>query len=156
MGSSGPSYPLKTLRRTQRLPAGTIRKPLSARAKSSWAGHAPRAGIRSFPRLTPSSLHTQLRITAKYMFIDSWDGESAYMKVNDSPVWADTYNHAQVEAKSGINVCGNGTPEGRFMRNIDVTVPHNGPTFDLKFGATTDEHSCDESFGVDSVMVFVR
>merc|ERR1711998_330319 len=79
-----------------------------------------------------------------------------YMKVNDSPVWADTYNHAQVEAKSGINVCGNGTPEGRFMRNIDVTVPHNGPTFDLKFGATTDEHSCDESFGVDSVMVFVR
>merc|ERR1711965_125095 len=108
---------------------------------------------KTYTKLPP---HTQLRIPAKYMFIDSWDGESAYMKVNDSPVWADTYNHAQVEAKSGINVCGNGTPEGRFMRNIDVTVPHNGPTFDLKFGATTDEHSCDESFGVDSVMVFVR
>lgn len=100
--------------------------------------------------------HTQVRITAKYLFIDSWDGESAYMKVNDSPVWADTYNHAEVEAKSGINVCGNGTPEGRFMRNIDITVPHTGGSLDLKFGATTDEHSCDESFGIDSVMIFVR
>jgi len=99
--------------------------------------------------------HSQLRVAAKYLFIDSWDGESAYMKINDHVQWAETYNHAQVEGK-GINVCGNETPEGRYMRNLDVTVPHTTDDFTLTFGATTDEHSCDESFGVDSIMVFVR
>jgi len=99
--------------------------------------------------------HTQLRIVAKYLFIDSWDGESAYMKLDDRVAWSDTYNHAAF-AKNGVNICGNDTPEGRYMRHIDVTVPHTSDGFDLHFGATTDEHSCDESFGVDGVMVFVR
>lgn len=99
--------------------------------------------------------HTQIRVSAKYLFIDSWDGESAYMKVDNRVAWADSYNHAEVVGK-GINICGNETPEGRYMRNIDVTIPHTGSAFDLTFGATTDEHACDESYGVDNIMIFVR
>merc|ERR1712048_476390 len=98
--------------------------------------------------------HTQLRVSAKYLFIDSWDGESAYMKIDDRIAWADTYNHASV--KKGISICGNETPEGRYMTPIDVTIPHTGSEFDLTFGATTDEHACDESYGVDNIMVFAR
>jgi len=100
--------------------------------------------------------HTQLRINAKYMFIDSWDGESGYMKIDGNTVWVESYNHADGDSKKGINICGNPTPERRFGRPIDVTIPHTGSSVTLQFGATTDEHSCDESFGIDSVMLFTR
>lgn len=98
--------------------------------------------------------HSQVRITSKYLFIDSWDGEHAYLNVDGRPAWADTYNHASVA--KGLNLCGNDTPEGRLLSHIDVTIPHTADSVELTFGATTDEHACDESFGVDSVMIFVR
>jgi len=108
---------------------------------------------KQFNNLPP---HTQVRVVASYMFIDSWDGETGYMKVQDNTVWAETYDHALGDAKHGINMCGNGTPERKFKRAIDITVPHTGTSVQVSFGATTDEHSCDESFAIDSVMVFTR
>eukprot|EP00298_Acanthocystis_sp_HF-20_P011676 c19515_g1_i2.p1 GENE.c19515_g1_i2~~c19515_g1_i2.p1 ORF type:complete len:390 (+),score=158.58 c19515_g1_i2:84-1253(+) len=108
---------------------------------------------KTFTNLPP---HSQIRINAKYMFIDSWDGESGYLKADSNLVWTESYNHADGDSKHGINLCGNSTPERKFGRTIDVTVPHTGNSITLIFGATTDEHPCDESFGVDSVMVFTR
>jgi len=92
------------------------------------------------------------------MFIDSWDGESGYLKLDDKVVWTETYNHSDGNSNiaHGINICGNETPERKFRRSIDLTVPHNSDSITLVFGATTDEHPCDESFGIDSVMLFVR
>jgi len=108
---------------------------------------------KTFEELGP---HTQLRIVAKYMFIDSWDGESGYLKVDGKTMWVEAYNHAIGDPKHGINMCGNETPERKLSSNIDVTIPHSGSSVTLSFGATTDEHSCDESFGIDSVMIFTR
>jgi len=108
---------------------------------------------KTFTNLPP---HTQIRLNAKYMFIDSWDGESGYAKVDNSLVWTETYNHADGDLKHGINICGNETPERKFGRTVDVTVPHTADSVTVIFGATTDEHPCDESFGVDAVMLFVR
>jgi len=101
-------------------------------------------------------LHTHVRVNSKYMFIDSWDGESGYLKLDGNVVWTEAYNHNDGEQHKGFNICGNETPERKFGRQIDVTIPHTGNSIELTFGATTDEHPCDESFGVDSVMVFVR
>lgn len=100
--------------------------------------------------------HSQVRVVAKYLFIDSWDGESGYLKVDGNTMWVDSYNHATGDSAHGINLCGNETPERKLFVPIDVTLSHSGPSLTLSFGATTDEHSCDESFGIDSVMVFTR
>jgi len=100
--------------------------------------------------------HSQIRVSAKYMFIDSWDGETGFMKLDNNIVWSENYNHAQGNPSHGINICGNETPERKFGRSVDVTVPHTQTEITVVFGATTDEHPCDESFGIDSVMVFVR
>eukprot|EP00299_Pterocystis_sp_00344_P004586 c15848_g1_i1.p1 GENE.c15848_g1_i1~~c15848_g1_i1.p1 ORF type:complete len:386 (-),score=89.84 c15848_g1_i1:33-1190(-) len=108
---------------------------------------------KTFENLPP---HTQVRITAKYYFIDSWDGESGYLRADGNTIWLDTYNHSSGELTHGINLCGNSTPERKFGTPIDVTMPHTGSSLTLTFGATTDEHSCDESFGIDSVMIFTR
>jgi len=119
-------------------------------------GHCVENGnelTKTFTNLPP---HSQIRIVAKYMFIDSWDGETGYLKLDNRPVWLESYNHSHGDAKHGINICGNEAPERRFGRSVDVTIPHKTGQVTLTFGATTDEHSCDESFGIDSVMIFVR
>jgi hypothetical protein len=100
--------------------------------------------------------HSQIRVVAKYLFIDSWDGESGYVKADGNTVWVESYNHANGDLKHGISICGNETPERKFSTPIDLTIPHTGDSLTLSFGATTDEHSCDESFGIDSVMIFTR
>jgi hypothetical protein len=119
-------------------------------------GHCVQSGkgelTKTFTDLPP---HSQIRINAKYMFIDSWDGETGYLKADNNMVWAESYNHAD-GATQGINICGNETPEKKFGRTIDLTVPHTQNSITLTFGATTDEHPCDESFGIDSVMIFTR
>jgi hypothetical protein len=119
-------------------------------------GHCVQSGkgelTKTFVNLPP---HTQIRINAKYMFIDSWDGETGYLKADNNMVWAESYNHAD-GGKQGINICGNETPEKKFGRTIDLTVPHTKDSITLTFGATTDEHPCDESFGIDTVMIFIR
>lgn len=46
--------------------------------------------------------HTKLKINAAYHMLDSWDGETAYMKVNDEIVWSRKGQHSE----KGINLCG--------------------------------------------------
>lgn len=114
---------------------------------------------KTFSGLPP---HKQLRIVATYHFIDSWQGESGYMKLsvgqdNDFvTVWSE--QHAQENSKNGLNLCGNAeTPEGKFSASIDVMVPHNTDTLSVSFGSTMDDvDSCDQSWGVSGVEVYAR
>merc|ERR1711988_154023 len=46
-------------------------------------------------------------------------------------------------------------PEHKWAEMVDVVVPHTEPSVLLSFGNTLDEHACDESFGVDDVMLHV-
>jgi hypothetical protein len=43
-----------------------------------------------------------------------------------------------------------------IYRAIDVTLPHNGDSVKLTFGSTLDEEPCNESFGIDDVMIYVK
>lgn len=79
---------------------------------------------KTFSGLPP---HKQLRVVAKYHFIDAWIGETGWMKLNvgdngcDTPVWSE--QHKQYETKNGVNLCGGNAPEGKFSAPVDVTVP---------------------------------
>jgi len=99
--------------------------------------------------------HSKLRVSANFFFIDSWDGETGFLNIDGNPMWVESYDH-KMGAATGINVCGNATPEKNLMSHIDVTIPHTGSEVTLSFGATLDEHTCDESFGIDSIMLFTR
>lgn len=114
---------------------------------------------KTFAGLPP---HKQVRIVARYHFIDRWVGETGYMKLSvgqdDCPVTVWSEQHMQQEAKNGLNLCGNvETPEGKFSASIDVTVPHNKGTLSISFGSTMDDvDPCDQSWGVSGVEVYVR
>eukprot|EP00747_Dinoflagellata_sp_TGD_P162350 gnl/TRDRNA2_/TRDRNA2_179840_c0_seq1.p1 gnl/TRDRNA2_/TRDRNA2_179840_c0~~gnl/TRDRNA2_/TRDRNA2_179840_c0_seq1.p1 ORF type:complete len:283 (+),score=47.51 gnl/TRDRNA2_/TRDRNA2_179840_c0_seq1:117-965(+) len=107
-------------------------------------------------------LHTQLRIMARFHFIDNWIGESGFMKLNigqDSfPVTVWSEMHKQEEAKNGISLCGQSTiSEGKFAVSIDVTVPHTQDSIAISFGSTTDNSDpCDASWGVSGLEIYGR
>lgn len=113
---------------------------------------------KTFTGLPP---HKQLRVVAKYHFIDAWIGETGWMKLNvgdngcDTPVWSE--QHKQYETKNGVNLCGGSAPEGKFSAPVDVTVPHTSENVRITFGSTIgDADACDESWGVSSVEIYVR
>lgn len=103
--------------------------------------------------------HQKVRITAVFHFIDSWTGESAYLKANvgiDSKMaylWTDRYDHTQ--SPNAINICGADYGEGRFSTPIDVVIPHTEDNIKIAFGATIDQDPCEESWGISSLSIYI-
>jgi len=114
---------------------------------------------KTFNTLPP---HKQLKVVAKYHFIDRWIGETGYMKLNIGmngcavPVWSE--QHTQEAGQNGISLCGNTeVAEGKFSVPVDVTVPHHEDSVSVTFGATIGTADpCDESWGVSAVEIYVR
>merc|ERR1711871_1743296 len=98
--------------------------------------------------------HKELRLKLNYHFIDAWEGETAYAKVDHMYVWTDSYDHNT--AKAGINVCGAPAAEAKFAVPIDVVIPHNATSVTVTFGSTLDQSPFEQSWGVDDIMIFLR
>jgi hypothetical protein len=104
--------------------------------------------------------HTMIRIQATYYFIDAWDTETAFMRINNGKdgqmqyIWTERYS--AFSGNNGIDVCGGRWPEGKFSVPIDVSIPHVDSSIKLGFGSTIEQDPCDESFGVSGVRIFIR
>ena len=104
--------------------------------------------------------HSMIRIQANYHFIDNWNGESGYLKINNGNngemnyIWIESYT--AFEGNYGINVCGGKMPEGKFSSPIDVVVNHNSDSLKIAFGSNLEMDPCDESFGISAIRIFVR
>ncbi len=104
--------------------------------------------------------HTQVRIQATYHFIDAWDTESGFMRINNGKdgemqyVWVERYS--AFSGNGGINVCGGRWPEGKFASPIDLTIPHKSSSIKIGFGASIEQDPCDESFGVSGIRIYIR
>jgi hypothetical protein len=119
-------------------------------------GHCSSHGSGESSRIFKSlPAHTMVRITARFHFIDSWDGESAYAKVNGEVVWLDAHS-SSAPTTGGISLCGGSAADSKMGTLIDVAVPHTGDSLTLAFGSTLDQNSCEESWGVDDIEIFVR
>tara|TARA_B110001452_G_scaffold114228_1_gene94754 strand:- start:865 stop:1653 length:789 start_codon:yes stop_codon:yes gene_type:complete len=100
------------------------------------------------------SPHTELRLKATFHFIDRWQGETAYAKIDNQYVWAESY--AVQETKGGINLCGNDTPENKFAVPIDVVIPHSTSVVNILFGAEVEQPATEQSWGVSDVQILLR
>jgi len=99
--------------------------------------------------------HKHVRIQARYHFLDSWEGEMAFAKVGDRTVWTEM-NDVRGMHPNALNACGGDHADMKLSVPIDVTIPHTGDSIELSFGSNLDEHPCNESFGVDDVMISVK
>ena len=60
--------------------------------------------------------HSMIRITANFHFFDKWEGEEAFMYLNNRPVWSDSYKWCDKVMlwyckKFAINACGGEYPD---------------------------------------------
>jgi len=99
--------------------------------------------------------HSQLRLEATAHFIDDWQGEIAFLKVNDHIVW--TEGHDQKHSQSKLSVCGSDIiPESKFSVAIDVTFPHRESTLVVQFGTTIPQDAPQTLFGFSSLSISSR
>lgn len=104
--------------------------------------------------------HSQLRVTARMHMIDNWQGETAFLKLDEHVVWAE--HSLKTEPHVGLHVCGSDRfPEKRMSIPIDVSMRHEAAFIEVAFGSRAFPHNapedpCDRSFGVDDVMLYVR
>ena len=103
--------------------------------------------------------HSELRLSASVHFIDSWDGEAAYMSVDGRTVWTSAKEARQRpagDASPHISLCGDDRMADAVIgKKIDIVVPHSGASASIRSNVL-DEHACDESFGVDDVALYVH
>jgi hypothetical protein len=99
--------------------------------------------------------HNEIRVKATFHFIDAWQGETAFAKLDHQVVWTDM--HDQMATKNGVNICGSAsTTEGKFAVPIDVVIPHTSSSLAVSFGSTLASSPLEASWGVSDVQVLVR
>eukprot|EP00824_Muranothrix_gubernata_P020275 TRINITY_DN40561_c0_g1_i1.p1 TRINITY_DN40561_c0_g1~~TRINITY_DN40561_c0_g1_i1.p1 ORF type:complete len:211 (-),score=33.89 TRINITY_DN40561_c0_g1_i1:314-916(-) len=94
--------------------------------------------------------HNMIRIRAQFWFLDDWNHETGFMKVDDKMAWTMWAPHNI--AWRGINVCGGSGPD--FIGQlIDVTLAHEESCLTLAFGSNLHKDPCEASWGISSVQV---
>lgn len=113
--------------------------------------------IKVFDKL-PS--HNRIRIQVNFHFIDSWGGDTAFMKVSENEdlgtmnyAWTDSYDY--VSSRNAVNVCGRDIGDGKFTSLIDIELLHNHPKIKIMFGSSLEQKACAASYGISMVRIFV-
>ncbi len=94
--------------------------------------------------------HSQVRLEMNYLFIDSWDDELGYVKIDGAEVWSRVHHFDDTDTR----VCGVGYYDAREA--INVTRSHTGAIVQLKVGSHLGDVPVDESFGADDIEVWIR
>jgi len=98
--------------------------------------------------------HTQVQLQATVHFVDDWQGETAYLKIDDEYVW--TKSHGQEVIGHTVNVCGSPLfGETSFTVPIDVAVWNKNKQLKLEFGTTLEE-GVTAYLGLSSISLYIR
>eukprot|EP00697_Spironema_sp_BW2_P009118 gnl/Spiro4/23907_TR11831_c0_g1_i1.p1 gnl/Spiro4/23907_TR11831_c0_g1~~gnl/Spiro4/23907_TR11831_c0_g1_i1.p1 ORF type:complete len:268 (+),score=50.03 gnl/Spiro4/23907_TR11831_c0_g1_i1:36-806(+) len=101
-------------------------------------------------------LHNHIQVKARLHLLGSWQGQSAYFKVDGGYVFSEVYDHNFVNEAKSISICEGKTAEGKFGVPIDVIVPHTQGGVKVAIGSTLDGDPCDHSWGIGSMELYTR
>jgi len=123
-------------------------------------GHCQTSTKELIKEVTDLPPHSQVKIEANYHFFGSWDSHSGYLKVDnlnfkkdDSKyVWTSRCKNSKVSPViklCPVQVCKMASP-------INVTVNHSDKSITLIFGSTLERSSCEQSYGISDVKIYIR
>jgi len=113
---------------------------------------------------------TRVRVSFRIGFIDSWDGEAAWVTVNGQEIWRQRDNSPAAGADEAAiansghlaNVCGDGSrpprSNDRFMsveQPANIQLPANG-RITVRVGSGLDQDIENESFVISNIRVDVQ
>jgi hypothetical protein len=96
--------------------------------------------------------HTDVMVVATFYFLDTWDSEWGYMRLDGYPVWSRQHVHSN---PANGNFCGQA---GNYDQSATIigSIQHTGNSLTVLFGSNLDSVPTDESYGVDNVEIWVR
>jgi len=98
--------------------------------------------------------HTQVQLEATVHFVDDWQGETAYLKIDDEYAWTKT--HGQDIIGHSLNVCGSPLyGETSFTISVDIAVWNTNKELKIEFG-TTLEPTVTAYLGLSSMNLYIR
>jgi hypothetical protein len=110
--------------------------------------------------------HAQVKVTARFHFLDNWDDDTAWMSLSTSSgqrkMWMEQYSWCSqfftLMCAEGHSACGQDKYPDKLSRLINVNMDHNEPTLTVQFGTSIGSEipPCEVSYGVSSVVVEVR
>ncbi|EGR29305.1 hypothetical protein IMG5_158830 [Ichthyophthirius multifiliis] len=96
--------------------------------------------------------HKQIKILARIHFFDNWNGEYVQLFVDDKLIWQKSAESSHHD----INICGDESGDPHFGIPIEVTAPHNLQNVNLRFVTNLEKNSCQASFAIDDIEIFVK
>lgn len=104
--------------------------------------------------------HTELKINLNFHFIDKWEGQQAWLKVDDIYLWSETHTWCETEfystcAKQGLDTCLESYPDkmGVFLT---FSIKHTGQQVKITVGTNIPKDKCDLHWGIDNVEILLR
>ncbi len=102
--------------------------------------------------------HRGVRIRATVHLLDRWEGDSAFLHIDDQLAWTTSHHHCPsifTESCRGVNVVGDEEVADTLGMAIDVFLPHTADSVTLEFSSSITRSSCEASLAVDDVEVSV-
>lgn len=112
---------------------------------------------KTFKDLDP---HSEIMVEMMVHFIDQWEGELAYLQIENDIVWTKSHNwcHTIFNHRcvlNGVNVCDNAYPDlvGQSARFV---YKHSKSTLKVKFGTSLAQGNCKATWGINNFMLYLR
>ena len=91
-------------------------------------------------------------VLANIHFIDDWQGEYAYVKVDGEVIW----QKSVTANPSSVNICGGDFKEAAFNVAVMADTYHSDDDLKLEFATSLSGDPCLKSLGIDNVAVYVK
>jgi len=105
--------------------------------------------------------HKQVKVQANYYFIDNWDDDTGWMKIDGAWAWTEEYTWCRqtflMLCTKGKSICGKEEYPDKIGRMIDAAALHTADAVTVTFGTTFDyADACEASYGVNAVTIWIR
>jgi len=104
--------------------------------------------------------HYYILVKFNVHFFDRWEGESVFFKLDGETVWSESYTactnlHSNLCFYKGIDVCGDEFPD-RMGQTAMYSGFHTKEEVTLEFSSTLNRDSCEVSWAIDNIEIYVR
>ncbi len=113
--------------------------------------------VKVFDNIPP---HTRIKIESNFHFLDSWGGETAFLRVSDNDdlgtlnyIWTDSYDY--VSARNAVNVWGRDIGDGKFNTFISFEMMHSFDQLRVQFGTSLEQKAWAASYGISTFRIYI-
>ena len=96
--------------------------------------------------------HSEVAVNIDYVVLQSWDGESALVYVDD----IEMYNVSYDADTASVDHCGAKIWKDHGPQPVQIQTPHAADSVTVRVTSSLQEPLDNESFGVDNIVISVR